>query len=142
MTSVTRPGRDTISKKATLAALVGLVLAAAPASASTAQYGHTGARDRVLKPSCHNYRYHFVVKAPTDDWTLETFLVDPTGDTLASGAFSSESEQNHDHGRFRICRPSTVPGKFTIRAKLIWYDGSEDHKVWFKPSHFRLRQAS
>ncbi|MCW2843272.1 MAG: hypothetical protein JWN22_1188 [Nocardioides sp.] len=129
-------------KQAIVAALVGLVLAAAPASASTSEFGHTGSRDRVLKQSCHNYRYHFVVKAPTNDWTLETFLVDPTGDTLASGAFSSESENDRDHGRFRICRTNTVPGRFTIRAKLTWYRGSEEHTVWFKPSHFRLRAGS
>jgi hypothetical protein len=131
-----------MSKKAILAALVVLTLAAAPASASTSEFGHTGSRDRVLKLSCHGYRYHFVVKAPTNDWTLETFLVDPTGDTIASGAFSSESENDRDHGHFRICRTNTVPGRFTIRAKLMWYRGAEEHKAWFKPSHFRLRAGS
>lgn len=142
MTSVTRSGSRSLSRGALAAALAGLLLVAAPASANTSEYGHTGARDRVLRPSCHNYRYHFVVKAPTNDWTLETFLIDPTGDTLASGAFSSESEDNRDHGHFRICQFNTRPGRFAIRAKLTWYRGSDGHVVWFKRSHFRLYRAS
>lgn len=129
-------------RKALVLALAVLLLGAVPATASTSKYGHTGSRDRVLRPSCHNYRYHFVVKAPTNDWTLETFLVDPTGDTLTSGTFSSESEADRDHSSFRICRPSTVPGRFKIRAKLVFYNGNDDHTVWFTPSYFRLRRPS
>lgn len=129
-------------RKALVLALAVLLLGAVPASATTSKYGHTGSRDRVLRPSCHNYGYHFVVKAPTNDWTLETFLVDPTGDTLTSGAFSSESEANTGHSHFRICRPSTVPGRFKIRAKLVFYTGNAPHTVWFTPSHFRLHRRS
>lgn len=130
-----------MSRSAIIALLLALtcVVGSPPAVANTSKFGHTGAPDRVLKPSCHNYRYHFVVKAPSDEWVLETFLIDPTGDTLASGTFFSESEQNRDHSHFRICRPNTRPGKFAIRAKLTWYYGYEEqHAVWFKPSHFRL----
>jgi hypothetical protein len=133
-----------MKRTAIVAALVGLVLGAAPATATatTSEYGHTRSKDRVLKYGCNNYRYTFVVKAPTDDWTLETFLKDPDGETLASGTFSSDSEPNKGHGRFRICRNSTRPGKFTIKAKLVWYRGYEEHQARFDPSHFRLRRAS
>ncbi|MBB6629893.1 hypothetical protein H5V45_21430 [Nocardioides sp. KIGAM211] len=133
-----------MSRTALAAALLGAALSvvpAVPASASTAEYGKTAARDRVLKPSCHDYRYRFVIKAPTNDWTLETYLIGPRGRRLASGVFSSESEDRRDHGVFRICRSNTRPGKFTIKAKLNWYNGSEDHQVWFKPSYFRLHRA-
>ena len=52
-----------------------VLLGVLPAGATTAKYGHTGARDRPLRDGCHDYRYHYVIKTPTNDWTLETFLV-------------------------------------------------------------------
>ncbi|MGZ8745067.1 MAG: hypothetical protein ACXWXO_19305 [Nocardioides sp.] len=128
-----------MKRSAICAILAGvLLITAAPASAWTTDFGHTGSRDRVLRDGCHNYRYKIVVKAPTDDWILETFLIDPRDERLASGAFTSESEPDKSHSRFRICRYTTQPGKFTIKAKLSWFDGSEEHRVRFKPSHFRL----
>lgn len=127
MTSVTR---------ALAAAVVLILLAATPASAARS-YGHTGSADRKLRDGCHNYRYHYVIKTPTNDWTLETFLVDPTGDTIASGTFIAGTDPRRGPGWFRFCRYSTRPGTFTIRAKVHWYDDSE-HKRWFKPSTFRL----
>ncbi len=129
--------------------LLGSVLAAvllagglaAPADATTAAYGRTHADDGRLRSGCHNYRYHYVVDTPTNDWTLETFLVDPHGETIASGAFLVGSDPRRGIGRFRFCRYSTRAGKFTIRAKVHWYNGSEEHKAFFNPSHFRLRRA-
>jgi hypothetical protein len=104
-------------------------------------YGYTSAEDGTLRAGCHDYHYRYVLRTPTDDWTLETFLRDPTGDTIASGVYSSDSEPRRGRGVFRFCRYSTRPGRFTIRAKVHWYDGSEDHLVWLDPSHFRLRRA-
>jgi hypothetical protein len=121
------------------AGLAIVVIGALPAAGSTSRYGHTGAADRQLRDGCHNYRYHYVIKTPTNDWTLETFLVDPTGDTLASGTFLADSDPRRGKGRFRFCRYSTRPGTFTIRAKVHWYDDTA-HKRWFKPSTFRLRR--
>jgi hypothetical protein len=127
---------------AILASVITVLLSAGPAAASTSAYGHTGARDRVLRSSCHNYRYHYVVKAPTNDWVLETFLIDPTGQRLASGAFIAPQDPDRGRGHFRICRNTTVPGRFTIKAKLTWYDGYDEFTKRFDPSHFRLRRAS
>jgi hypothetical protein len=101
-------------------------------------YGHTGAPDRVLRSGCHGYRYHYRVRPPTNDWTLETFLVDPRGETIASGTFSSDSEHRRGHGKFRFCRWNTRAGRFTIKAKLIWYNGYAQHGTWLRKSHFRL----
>lgn len=129
-------------RTAILVALAALLLPAAPATAWTDDFGHTRSRDRVLRHGCHDYPYRFVVKAPTDDWTLETFLIDPTGEGLGSGAFSSESDPDRGRSEFRICRYTTQPGRFTIRAKLVWYRGYDEHIVRFKPSHFRLHRAS
>ena len=120
-----------------VAGLVGL-LPAAPASANTSEYGHTAAPDRTLRSGCHGYRYRYVVKAPTNDWTLETFLIDPRDENLASNSFIAESDPRRGHGKFRFCRYSTRTGRFTIRAKLTWYNGSAEHVVRFKRSHFRL----
>lgn len=116
-------------------------LAAPAAGATTSSYGHTHADNGRLRTSCHNYRYHYVVSTPTNDWTLETFLVDRTGETIASGAFFSGSDPRRGDPRFRFCRYSTRAGKFTIRAKVHWYDGSEGHQAFFTPSHFWLRRG-
>ena len=119
-------------------ALPTALLSALPAVAATSEYGHTSARDRPLRDGCHDYRYRYVIKTPTNDWTLETFLVDPTGDTLASGTFISGTDPRRGSSTFRFCRYSTRPGTFKIRAKVVWYNGSAEHKRWFKPSTFRL----
>src|SRR4051794_39689014 len=103
-------------------------------------YGHTGARDGVLRDGCHDYRYRYVLTPPTRDWTLETFLIDRTGDSIASGTYSSDADPARNRPVFRFSRYSTRPGTFRIRAELHWYDGSADHLVWLPRSHFRLRR--
>jgi hypothetical protein len=119
--------------------LGGLLVAVGPVTGAQAlSYGHTGAPDRILRDGCHGYRYHYRVRPPTNDWVLETFLTDPRGDTIASNAFSSDSEHKRGHGKFRFCRYSTRPGRFTIRAKLTWYSGYDESKVWLRRSHFHL----
>lgn len=104
------------------------------------EVGHTHADDGVLRQGCHDHRYRYVVAVRTDDWTLETFLDDRTGDTIASGAYSADSDPKRGRGIFRFCRYSTHPGRFTIRAKLTWYTDAGEHVRWFQPSHFRLRR--
>ena len=104
------------------------------------ELGHTHADDGVLRRGCHNYRYRYVVAVKTNDWTLETFLDDRTGDTIASGAFMADSDPKKGHGIFRFCRYSTYAGTFKIRAKLNWYNDAGGHKGWFEPSYFRLRR--
>ncbi|HEU5036291.1 MAG TPA: hypothetical protein VFT70_04765 [Nocardioides sp.] len=102
--------------------------------------GHAHAKDGVLRRGCHNYRYRYAVGVRTNDWTLETFLDDRTGDTIASGAFSADSDPRRGRAVFRFCRYSTYAGTFTIRAKLSWYNDAGEHQGWFEPSHFRLRR--
>ena len=102
--------------------------------------GHTHADDGVLRTGCRNYPYRYVLKIRTNDWTLETFLDDRTGETIASGAYAAGPDRKRMTTSFRFCRYSTQPGRFTIRAKLNWYNDSGDHEAWLKPSHFRLRR--
>jgi hypothetical protein len=103
-------------------------------------YGRTHARDGVLRQGCRNHRYRYVLLVRTDDWALETFLDDRTGETIASGAFSADSDPKRGPGVFRFCRYGTTPGRFTIRAKLTYDNDSGEHRVWLRPSHFRLRR--
>ena len=107
---------------------------------SGAALGSTAAADGVLRQGCHNHYYRYVVRVTTDDWTLETFLDDRTGDTIASGTYIADSDARRARKVFRFCRWSTRPGRFTIRAKLTWYTDSGEHRGWFEPSHFRLRR--
>lgn len=102
--------------------------------------GHTHAGDGVLRMGCHDYPYRYRLNIRTDDWTLETYLDDRRAETIASGAFSADADRKRQRSVFRLCRYGTVPGKFTIRAKLHWYTGSGEHKAWLEPSHFRLRR--
>ena len=102
--------------------------------------GHTRAPDGVLRAGCRNYPYRYVLKIRTNDWTLETFLVDRTGETIGSGAYTAGPDPKRQTTSFRFCRYNTVPGRFTIRAKLSWYPESGDREAWLKPSHFRLRR--
>ena len=135
-------------RTATLALLTtivaGLLVATGPGAAQARSYGHTGAGDGILRTGCHGYRYHYVVEPPTNDWILETFLMDPRHRRIASNAFSSDSEHKRGHGKFRFCRYSTSPGRFTIRAKVTWYTtpilgAQKAHRAWLDTSHFRLR---
>ncbi|MEP9365702.1 hypothetical protein ABLE68_22230 [Nocardioides sp. CN2-186] len=119
-----------------LASLV--VLSSGPAEARSV--GHTWAPDGTLRSGCHNYRYHYVIKTPTSDWTLETFLKDPDGQGLASGAYFADSDPRvNKRAHFRFCRYSTRAGVFTIKAKVHWYgEFGDEHVRWLEPSHFRL----
>jgi hypothetical protein len=117
-----------------------LALLAAPTAAAS-EYGSTTASDGILRKGCHNYGYRYRITTPTDDWTLETFLRDPTGDSIASGTFLSESDARAQRARFRLCRYATRPGVFRIRALLHWYDDDGEHRVWLQPTRFRLTRT-
>jgi hypothetical protein len=130
-------------------AIAGLVAldGSTPAWAWTTRFGHVGSADRALRPGCHDYRYHYVVKPRSSDWFLETWLYDPRGRSRGSGDFAPGSDPTRGHAHFGICRSTVVPGRFTIRARLTWYtpgmlpiDPPVEHTRWFKPAHFRLHR--
>lgn len=121
--------------------LPGVPTRAAPSPAHGPEsYGSTTAPDGVLRSGCRQYAYRYAITTPTDDWTLETSLRDPTGESVASGAFMSDSDPATGRSWFRFCRHSTRPGRFTIEAKVHWYDEDGGHLVWLDPSHFRLKR--
>jgi hypothetical protein len=123
---------------ATVVALLGGGLAA-PAEAGHARLGKLWAGNKVLEPGCHNYRYQYHVRARAVEWSLETYLRDRTGQTVASNAKDSEINRKRGQGRFRLCRYSTKPGRFKIIGKLTRYNGYEQRTGWVKPGYFRMR---
>ena len=56
------------------------------------------------------------------------------------GRTSADADAKRAPAHFRFCRYNTEPGRFTIRAKLTFYNDSGEHRVWLEPSHFRLRR--
>ena len=122
-------------------ALAGLLplLVAAPAQADVAG-GHTAAPDGTLRRGCHAYAFTYAVTTPYDDWTLETEVVDPGGRSVASHAFLGPSDAQQGTGRYTLCRWATRAGRFTVRAKLTWYDGPEGVVVRLPDATFRLRR--
>jgi len=136
-------------RSSTALVLTALLVLQAPAVAwgSTTRYGHVGAADRALLSGCHRYRYHYVVKPPTRDWILETWLHDPRRKPRGSGDFVPGSDPRRGHGHFGICRSTVVPGRFTLTARLTWYtpgmlptDLPVEHQRWFEPAPFRLHR--
>ena len=125
-----------------------VLLGTGAAVAWTSGYGHVGARDGTLRAGCHHYRYHYVVKPGSSDWTLETWLSDPRGKPRGAGDLYARSDPTDGHASFGVCRWTVVPGRFTITGRLRWYtpgmlptDPPVRHTVWFKPAHFRLSRS-
>jgi hypothetical protein len=113
-----------------------------PAGAGDPDFGRLWAKNKILKPSCHSYRYQYKVTPGGPEWSLETFLRDPTGEIIASNALDNDSADKRGSSTFRFCRWNTQPGRFKIRGKLTIYDGYEQDVVWIKPGYFRMRLAS
>ena len=130
--------RQLLTVLATVVALLGGGLAM-PAEAGQARLGKLWAHDKVLKPGCHDYRYQYRVRARAAEWSLETYLKDRTGETVASNTKDSEINRKRGHGKFRLCRYSTKPGRFKIIGKLTRYNGWDQKTGWVKPGRFRMR---
>jgi hypothetical protein len=105
------------------------------------EWGSTAASNGVLKRSCRHYRYTYAITPPKGEWALETFLLGPGRVPLASGAFAIGTNPAAGTARFRICRPSTRPGLFRIRALLSVQDksGQDYQSGWLPVTKFRLR---
>jgi hypothetical protein len=123
-----------------LLVIVGTGALTSPADAAVhPEWGHTSARNGVLRPGCHGYHYHYEIHPPPGDWSLETFIIGPRGKHLASGTFLIGSDPLSGRGHYRLCRVTTRYGRYTIRAKLTVQNGYSDYQQGRLPaSHFRL----
>ena len=117
-----------------------MVVALPTALAGNDEFGRTWAKDRQLRPGCHDYRYQYVVKSPEEDWALETFLTNPDKKRVGSGQMLFNSHPDRGSSTFRLCRNVTMTGRYKIRGKLTY--GPDDTVVWIKPGFFRLRKVS
>ena len=112
----------------------------APAGASEVG-GSVQATDGKLRGGCHTYSFDYAVETPYDDWSLETTVVDPRGEGVASHAFLGPYDPKAQRATYRLCRWATRPGRFTVRAKLVAYDDpSEGTEVLLPEATFRLRR--
>ena len=123
------------------------LLVAAPASAGDADYGRAWRADGVLKGGCNKYGFNYRVRPKSDDWAVEFFLVDPTGEGLGTEIKDSTIDPKRGRGKYKICRNTTRPGQFKIRGKLTIYkdkpfpeQGQTKTEKWIKPGYFRLRR--
>ena len=97
-----------------------------PGDSTDTATGATSAEDGTLKRGCHTYAFAYALDLPTDEWTLETSIVDRRGDGVASHAYMGPAHPTAQEVTYRLCRWATVPGTFRIRAKLHWYDGEKE----------------
>lgn len=111
-----------------------------PTAAQFQTMGHTHEANGRLRRGCHRYRYTYEVAPPSDEWSLETFLLGPRGKRLASDVIISGADPADGSKRWQICRTNTRAGRFTIRARLNYNDYPDTYSGWLKSSHFRLRR--
>ncbi len=126
-------------------ACLALLLGAAAAPAGATSYGSIHAHDGTLRHGCHAYHYRYAVQPPTGDWTLETWLHDPRGKKRGYGYFLVGGDPEKARPSFTICSRKVVPGRFTITARLTWYDEpvlpilpATEHVVRLTPARFEL----
>ncbi|WP_435746607.1 hypothetical protein [Nocardioides sp. SYSU DS0663] len=102
-------------------------------------WGKTASFDRWIRPGCHEYNYRYVVDPPSDDWAAEIFLVDRTGEKIASHALDVDVNPARGKRQWTLCRPTIKPGRFKIKMRVTWQTSIiEINKGWVKPSYFRL----
>jgi len=104
------------------------------------EWGSTSAPNAKIKRSCHQYAYSYAITPPDGDWSLETFLVAPSGKAAGSGYFLTGKDPLAGTSTWRLCKRSTKGGRYTIRALLSVQDGTELVEGWLPDSTFKLRK--
>ena len=120
----------------------GLFTARADAKEVQPELGSTSAKNGILKRGCRNYRFSYAINPPdAGNWALETFITGPRGKALASDGFMEGFDQTSGSDTYRICRVTTRPGTFKIKAKLSTVEGNDTFEAWLPVTRFRLRAA-
>ena len=136
-------------RRALLSLMVATLLAAglqAPAEAAVAseevhpEWGSTSAPDAVLKRGCKNYTYSYQVTPPEGQWSLELFFKGPRGKRVGSAYFLAGGDPQADTRSLELCRSTTRPGRYTIKAFLSVQNLDETTEGWLPQSTFRLHR--
>lgn len=142
--------RRMLAPVAVATALLGLLLALAlvpvsPAGAAKdrpfAEFAKTFRGDGTLKKGCKDYSYRHKITPPedADTWALEIFIVDGSGETVASDAVIKGADPKKGTRQFRLCRARTEPGKFRLRGKFTYKVGFDTFDGQIDPTRFSLR---
>jgi len=105
------------------------------------EWGWTAGTNGVLLHGCHRYTYRYSVDVTTESWALEVTVLDPDREAVASETLHAETEPASGRRSFRLCRASTEPGRFAIRAKVVTIDGWTIEEGMLPRSRFRLRSS-
>jgi len=114
---------------------------AAPVSAADAEATvKVWSPDGVLR-NCAGHGYRYAVDVPAGDaWALEVHLVNRRGKTRSFGYEIKGADPKKGKGRFQVCAHGLRPGKYKVKAELIWSHYSDQYHVWAEPRTIRLRR--
>lgn len=114
-----------------------VVLPVSSADAATS-WGHASAPDQTIRSGCRDYRFHYDVTAPGDEWMAELTLVNPHGRQVSTRTYESAAEKRTGTGTFELCEPTTSPGRYRIKMKVTSYDDRASSARQVAPGTFRL----
>ena len=120
--------------------LTSLPAAAAEEEAVHPEWGSVTAPNAVLRRGCKKYEYTYDITPPPGDWMLDIRIKGPSNKRLAAGVWGSPEDPLRATLPYRLCKPTTRAGRFTIRAYLSVQNGDEMTEGWLPESHFRLRR--
>ena len=113
-------------------------LPVARAAEATAKIWST---DGVLSKGCPGNKYRYAVDVPDgDSWSLELHLVNRKGRTVAFDYQVGGGDPKQGKGRLQFCSLSIKPGRYKVKAELIWSHYSDQQSVWAKPRTIHLRR--
>ena len=112
--------------------------------AQTAQRGPTVSAvvygpDGRLRRGCKDYALSYAVTVPDGDWSLDLSTQDRRGKGVSAQSLLGPNDAESGVLPFRLCRPATVPGLFTVTGVLTWYDGDQQTTASVSDT-FRLRR--
>ena len=97
--------------------------------------------DGVLSKGCPGHKYRYAVDVPDgDSWSLDVWLVNRKGRTVAFNYEIIGGDPKQGKGRLQFCSLGLKPGRYKVKAELIWSHYSDQQSVWAKPRTIHLRR--
>jgi hypothetical protein len=80
---------------------------------------------------CAGLRYRYALDVPAgESWALELHLVNRRGRTISFGYELKGGDPKKGRGRFQICADDVRPGRYKVKAELIWSHYSDQYHEW------------